>query len=171
MWFQGAEWISKSLKAGIEYLVFGKPVLFNGQYNISHPEMELFTDELKAEGKGLQPVYSSSEKAKKKGLDSRGIARLSLTLTGQLQERDVPEFFPPEILQKQHLLARYGALTNIHFPKNETLLAEATKRLKFEELFLIQLQMMKIRAKRHEVHGVAFLKKLITSSINSIRRI
>src|ERR1035441_6275982 len=66
VWFQSVDWILKSLKPKVPYIVFGRPTIFNGEYNIAHPEIELFTDEIKASGKGLQPVYSSSEKAKKK---------------------------------------------------------------------------------------------------------
>ncbi len=159
LWFQSVDWILKSLKPNIEYLVFGKPTVFNGEYNITHPEVELFTDEIKSSGKGLQPVYSSTEKAKKKNLDSRGIARLTRTLTEQLKERDVPEFLPLEIMQQFHLAARYNAMLNIHFPKSEALLADATRRLKFEELFIIQLQLMKVKSNRGKVsRGFIFEK-------------
>ncbi|HWB62301.1 MAG TPA: ATP-dependent DNA helicase RecG [Chitinophagales bacterium] len=159
VWFQGADWILKSLKPGVEYLVFGKPNLFNGEYNMPHPEVEIFTEEIKAEGKGLQPVYSSSEKARKKGLDSRGIMRLTRTLVDQLKEHDLPEFIPTEILVRYKLTSRYPAMINIHFPKSELLLNEATRRLKFEELFLIQLQMLKVKSNRGEVSkGFVFEK-------------
>jgi ATP-dependent DNA helicase RecG len=159
LWFQSVDWILKSLKPNIEYLVFGKPTLFNGEYNINHPEVELFTEELKSTGKGLQPVYSSTEKARKKNLDSRGIARLTRTLTEQLKERDVPEFLPPEIIQQFHLANRYNAMVNIHFPKSEIMLADATRRLKFEELFIIQLQLMKVKSNRGKIsRGFIFEK-------------
>ena len=159
VWFQSADWILKTLKVKTEYIVFGRPNIFNGEYNIPHPEVELYTDEIKAEGKGLQPVYSSSEKAKKRGLDSRGILRLERTLADQLKERDLPEFMPPEILQRFKLISRYEAMLNIHFPKSEVILHEATRRLKFEELFLLQLQMLKIKSNRGKVSkGFVFEK-------------
>ncbi len=148
VWFQGADWIMKNLKVNTEYLLFGKPQVFNNAYNIPHPEVELFTDEVKTSGKGLQPVYSSSEKARKKYLDSKGISKLTQVLFSQLTERDVPEFLPPDVVQQYKLISRYQAAVNIHYPKNEKLLHEATRRLKFEELFLMQLQMLKVKANR-----------------------
>lgn len=148
VWFQGADWIMKNLKVNTEYLIFGKPQVFNNAYNIPHPEVELFTDEVKTSGKGLQPVYSSSEKARKKYLDSKGISKLTQVLFSQLTERDVPEFLPPDVVQQYKLISRYQAAVNIHYPKNDKLLHEATRRLKFEELFLMQLQMLKVKANR-----------------------
>ncbi len=159
IWFQGADWILKSLKVNTEYLIFGKPNIFNKEFNIPHPEVELYTDEIKNSGKGMQPVYSSTEKAKKKFLDSRGIARLTHELITQLKERDVPEFLPKEILRKYRLASRYNALSNIHYPKTDALLHEAIRRLKFEELFLIQLQLLKVKSKRNEISkGFVFEK-------------
>jgi ATP-dependent DNA helicase RecG len=162
IWFQSIDFILKTLKPNIELLVFGRPTLFNGEFNIAHPEVEVFTDEIKLSGKGLQPVYSSSEKAKKKYLDSKGIAKLTLVLTEQLNPRDVPEFLPQEILKRYKLISRYDALQNIHFPKNEKLLHEATRRLKFEELFLIQLQMLKMKTTRNEITKGFFFEKIDT---------
>ncbi len=160
VWFQSVEWILKTLKPNVELLVFGKPTLFNGEYNIAHPEVEIFTDEIKISGKGLQPVYSSTEKMKKKNLDSRGLTRLMHTLVGQTKEKDIPEFLPKEILQQFKLIPRYEAMMNIHFPKNEMLLHEATRRLKFEELFLIQLQMLKVKSNRQEVSKGFIFEKI-----------
>jgi len=148
IWFQSVDFILKSLKPKVDYIVFGRPHFFNGYCNIPHPDIELFTDEIKAGGKGLQPVYPSSEKAKKRNLDSRGIAKLMQTLFAQVKPTDLAEFMPKEILQKYRLISRYDAMVNIHFPKNEQLLHEATRRLKFEELFLIQLQMLKVKSNR-----------------------
>jgi len=148
VWFQSIDWILKTLKVKTEYLVFGRPNVFNGQYNIPHPEVEVYSDEIKMEGKGLQPVYSSSEKAKKKNLDSAGILRLTGTLISQLKGKDIPEFLPSEVMEQYKLCSRFDALVNIHFPKNEKLLQEATRRLKFEELFLIQLQLLKKKVTR-----------------------
>jgi ATP-dependent DNA helicase RecG len=148
VWFQGIDWILKTLKPKTQYIVFGRPNLFNGEYNIPHPEVELYTDEIKTEGKGLQPVYSSTEKARKKGLDSRGIQRLTRVLVEQLKERDVQEFLPPEIIQRYKLVSRYEAMVNIHFPKSDSLLHECIRRLKFEELFLLQLQLLKRKLNR-----------------------
>jgi ATP-dependent DNA helicase RecG len=131
------------------YLLFGKPVAFNGTYNIVHPEMELFGEQVDAQtAKGLQPVYSTTEKAKKRNIDSRAIARLTQTLFESLKEYELPDFLPQALKQQYKLCSRYEALMNIHYPKNEKQLHEATRRLKFEELFLIQLQMLKLKANR-----------------------
>ena len=160
IWFQSVDFILKSLKPKVDYIVFGKPNVFNGVYNIPHPDIELFTDEIKTSGKGLQPVYSSTEKAKKRNLDSKGIAKLVQILFTQVKERDLPEFLPSEILQKYRLIPRYDAMVNIHFPKNEKLLHEATRRLKFEELFLIQLQMLKVKANRGAISKGFIFEKI-----------
>jgi ATP-dependent DNA helicase RecG len=160
IWFQSVDFILKSLKPKVDYLVFGKPHIFNGYYNIPHPDIELFTDEIKASGKGLQPVYSSSEKAKKRNLDSKGVAKLMQTLFAQVKPSDLPEFMPKEILQKYRLISRYDAMVNIHFPKNEQLLHEATRRLKFEELFLIQLQMLKVKSNRGAISKGFIFEKI-----------
>ncbi|MBP6730880.1 MAG: ATP-dependent DNA helicase RecG, partial [Chitinophagales bacterium] len=159
IWFQSVDFILKTLKPNVDLLVFGRPTVFNGEYNIAHPEIEIFVDELNAAGKGLQPVYSSTEKMKKRNLESKGIARLMRTLFDQLKERDVPEFLPADILSQFRLCSRYQAMVNIHFPKNEDLLHEAQRRLKFEELFLLQLQMLKVKSNRAEVsRGFVFEK-------------
>ncbi len=159
IWFQSVDFILKTLKPHVELLVFGKPTIFNGEYNVAHPEVEIFTDELKSGGKGLQPVYSTTEKMKKKNLESKGLARLLRTLFEQLKERDLPEFIPTHILQQYKLCSRFQAMVNIHFPKSEALLHEAQRRLKFEELFLIQLQMLKVKNNRAEVSkGFVFEK-------------
>lgn len=150
VWFQSIDWMLKTLKVNTDYLVFGKPNLFNGEYSIPHPEVELFTEEIKLEGKGLQPVYPSTEKLKKKGLDARGLRKLSQVLLSQVKEPDLPEFLPQELLRRFRMMRRYEAVMNIHFPHNEKLLHEANRRLKFEELFLIQLQMLKKKQHRIE---------------------
>lgn len=160
IWFQSIDFILKTLKPNVELLVFGKPTIFNGAYNIAHPEVEIFTDELKTEGKGLQPVYYSSEKAKKRFLDSKGIARLTRTLIEQTKPHDVPEFLPAEFLQQYRLCSRYEAMLQIHFPKNEKLLHEAQRRLKFEELFLLQLQLLKVKTTRTEISKGFVLEKI-----------
>ena len=139
----------KMLNTQAVYLLFGKPVAFNGTYNIVHPEMELFGEQVDAQtAKGLQPVYSTTEKAKKRNIDSRAIARLTQTLFESLKEYELPDFLPQALKQQYKLCSRYEALMNIHYPKNEKQLHEATRRLKFEELFLIQLQMLKLKANR-----------------------
>ena len=160
IWFQSIDFILKTVKPNVELLVFGKPTIFNGDYNIAHPDVEIFTDDLKVSGKGLQPVYSSTEKMKKKNLDTRGIARLMLTLVSQIKPHDIEEFLPREIIHQFKLISRYEAVLNIHFPRNETVLHEATRRLKFEELFLIQLQVLKVKSNRGEISKGFIFEKI-----------
>lgn len=161
IWFQSIDWVLKTLKVNTEYLLFGKPSIFNGEYNIAHPEIESATEAIEqGGGKGLQPVYPSTEKAKKRNLDTRGIAKLTQVLVGQLNERDLPEFLPPELLAQYKLMRRKQAMENIHFPKSEALLHEATRRLKFEELFLIQLQLMKVKANRGQTSKGFLFEKI-----------
>jgi ATP-dependent DNA helicase RecG len=149
VWFKSIDWAMKMLNTQAVFLLFGKPVAFNGTYNIVHPEMELFGEQVDAQtAKGLQPVYSTTEKAKKRNIDSRAIARLTQTLFESLKEYELPDFLPQALKQQYKLCSRYEALMNIHYPKNEKQLHEATRRLKFEELFLIQLQMLKLKANR-----------------------
>lgn len=161
VWFKSIDWVMKNLKVNTEYLVFGKPNLFMNDYNIPHPEVDEVTEmEQQHPVMGLQPVYSSSEKAKKRHLDSRGIAKLTKLLTSQLKPSDVPEFLPPGILQQYRLCSRYEALTQIHYPTHEKALHEAKRRLKFEELFLLQLQLLKVKANRGKTSRGALLERI-----------
>jgi len=149
VWFKSIDWAMKMLNTHAVYLLFGKPAAFNGTFNIVHPEMEIFGEQVGAQtAKGLQPVYSTTEKAKKRNVDSRAIARLSQTLLEAMRESELPDFLPLQLRQQYKLCTRFESLTNIHYPKNETQLHEATRRLKFEELFLIQLQMLKLKSNR-----------------------
>jgi ATP-dependent DNA helicase RecG len=149
VWFKSIDWMMKTLNNQAVYLLFGKPAAFNGTYNIVHPEIELFGEQVDAQtAKGLQPVYSTTEKAKKRNIDSRAISRLTQTLFEALKESELPDFLPQALKQQYKLCSRFEATTHIHYPQNEKQLHEATRRLKFEELFLIQLQMLKLKANR-----------------------
>ncbi|MFN8308894.1 MAG: ATP-dependent DNA helicase RecG [Chitinophagales bacterium] len=145
VWFQAGEWVVKNIDLKAEYLLYGKPNVFNGVFSISHPELERVEPNTQ-ESRGLQPVYNSTEKAKRKFIDSKAIAKMMRTLVDQMRERDVPEIIPEEIMREQRLLPRYEALRQLHFPKSENLLQDARHRMKFEELFLIQLRLMKIKS-------------------------
>jgi ATP-dependent DNA helicase RecG len=145
VWFQGADWIQRSLKTDTEYIVFGKPSYFNGEYNIPHPDVELVSEAKNEVALGLQPVYPTTEKAKKKYIDSKAIQKFTRQLTDQAAERDIPEYLPENIISRQKLMGRYDAMRNIHFPRNENELAEAQHRIKFDELFQIQLRVMKLK--------------------------
>ncbi|WP_029287145.1 ATP-dependent DNA helicase RecG [Pedobacter sp. R20-19] len=142
VWFQSLKWVDENIIVGTAYVAFGKPTLFNGTFSISHPEMELYQH--KTVGRGnltLQPVYHSTEKLKKFTLDSKGIQRLIAGLLDQVIPQ-VQENLPTYIIDKYQLTDKRRALLNIHFPKNQQELNDAERRLKFEELFFIQLQLL-----------------------------
>jgi ATP-dependent DNA helicase RecG len=142
VWFQSLKWVDENITVGTAYVAFGKPSIFNGTFSISHPEMELY--QRKQVGRGnltLQPVYNSTEKLKKFNLDSKGIQRLIAGLLDQIIPQ-VPENLPQYIIDKYQLPDKRLALLNIHFPKNQKDLNAAERRLKFEELFFIQLQLL-----------------------------
>lgn len=159
VWFQSVDWIKNNYKVGVEYIVFGKPNVFNGAYSIVHPEMDIATEKKVEDAQGLQPLYSSSEKAKKKYLDSKAILKLTRQLLDQVHERDFPEFLPESLMNKLHLMSCFEAYKNIHFPKSENRLQDARQRIKFEELFLIQLRLLKIKHNRgNTVKGILLPK-------------
>lgn len=142
VWFQSLKWVEDNIIVGTAYVAFGKPTLFNGTFSISHPEMEIYQN--KPLGRGnltLQPVYNSTEKLKKFNLDSKGLQRLIAGLLDQVIPQ-VPENLPNYILNKYQLPDKRMALLSIHFPKNQQDLNAAERRLKFEELFFIQLQLL-----------------------------
>ena len=136
VWFQGLKWIKESLKPNVEYLVMGKPTLFGGQLQISHPDLEPATAQHAAFS--YLPVYGTTEKARSRGLNPRALSRLIETLIAQLGDR-IPETLPDDILSHFGLMPRVLALRNIHFPESAERLQQATLRLKFEELFFMQL--------------------------------
>lgn len=142
VWFQSLKWVEDHITVGTAYVAFGKPTLFNGTFSISHPEMELYQN--RSVGRGnltLQPIYSSTEKLKQFTLDSKGIQRLIAGLLDQVIPQ-VADNLPQYIIDKYQLPDKRMALLNIHFPKNEKDLNAAQRRLKFEELFYIQLQLL-----------------------------
>lgn len=144
VWFQGIKWIEKYLSVGKVYILFGKPGLFNGKPQMAHPEMELYSPEaLKQKGNiTLQPAYSSTEKLKQFALDSKGILKLTAALLEQ-HSAEIQENLPLYILNQFKLMGRAEAYRNMHFPADAAMLNEAQHRLKFEELFLIQLKLLK----------------------------
>lgn len=158
-WFQGLSWIQKVLEPGKEYLVFGKVTFFQGQPQIVHPEMELLTHEKKDGKSFLEPIYPTTEKLRSKALGGRQMGKLTEVLMKLITEKDVPENLPDEILNKLKLISRYKAFSQIHFPAGMQEYEEAVKRLKFEELFIAQLRMARLRSQRHRFsRGVVFEK-------------
>lgn len=138
IWFQGIKWIAPTLKKGEEIQLYGKPKFFGSNWNIPHPEITPYS-QVKHEV-GLQPVYSTTEKLSEKGLHSKGIEKLLKTLVDQLP--DLPETLPQSLLSKTQLLSRKAAYQQVHQPSNEQLALKARGRLKFEELFYMQMELL-----------------------------
>ena len=149
VWFQGIRWVEKTFVPGKAYVIFGKPGFFNGKPQMAHPEMELYSPEaLKRKGNAtLQPAYNSTEKLKQFGLDSKGLEKLTATLL-DLHTKDIHENLPLYIVNRFRLMDRAAAFRNIHFPEDAATLNEATYRLKFEELFILQLKLLKSKVHR-----------------------
>ncbi|MCF8303848.1 MAG: ATP-dependent DNA helicase RecG [Bacteroidales bacterium] len=155
VWFQGIKWIKDKLIPNREYVIFGKPTIFNRKFNIPHPEIDP-VDEYKPTENVFQPIYSSGEKLKSRGLNSKGISKLIKTLLSEVQGH-IPETLALPVLEKTKLLAREEAIINIHFPANQDMLKRAQARLKFEELFFIQLRLVKHKLVRSNLHkGIVF---------------
>lgn len=156
VWFQGQKWIRESLKLNIPYVIFGKVTHFNGQYNMAHPEMELFTEHEKSLRSAMQPIYPSTEKLTNKEISNRVVVKIMQQLFIETQAR-FAETLPNAILEELKLIPKNAALFNIHFPKSPELLAKAQFRLKFEELFFIQLQLItKNLVRKHKIKGHPF---------------
>lgn len=147
VWFRAIKWQKDHLKINKEYTVFGKPAEFSGQINVVHPDMEL-EEEKQLKPSGLfQGYYNTSESMKKTYINSKTINKLQLTLT-TLAKGKIPETLPPELLKKLKLISLEEALITIHKPENTFDLKNATFRLKFEELFVIQLKILALKHNR-----------------------
>ncbi|MTI31476.1 ATP-dependent DNA helicase RecG, partial [Xanthovirga aplysinae] len=157
VWFKGIQWVIKKLKTGVNYIIVGKATAFNGVINIVHPEIEVLTEQ-NAAGGYFQPVYHTTEKLKSRYLDSKGISKIQK----ELVKRALPnlrETLPPSIGEKYSLMPKQKAIINIHFPSNTETLQKAKFRLKFEELFYIQLRLLKLKLSRSEKFKGQFLNK------------
>ncbi len=152
VWFRGFKWLKDQFKSGVEYIVFGKPTLFGRRINIAHPEVEPVTPVALNQLSSMQAVYNSSEQLRAKGLDSKGIGRLVKTLL-PLALPHIGETLPKTVLQALKLPGRQDSLLAIHFPSDAGTLKKAVARLKFEELFFIQLSLLRSRQLRLEKTG------------------
>ena len=161
VWFQGAKWIEKQIKVGKKYIAFGRPTAFRDKFNMAHPEMELADDpsRLKFIGKH-QPVYPSTEKLKSKGLDSKGLAKVIQQQLTQLSPRDVPEILPMTLVNKYKFPPRDTALRLIHQPDNDFNLELSRQRMKYEELFMLQLDILSSKVGREEKHNGYIIERL-----------
>lgn len=150
VWFQSIRWMDKIIQPGAVFIVFGKPTFFNGHFSISHPELEAYQANAVSQGNlTLQPIYSSTEKLKQFNLDSKGIQRAQAALIDQCI-RQISETLPPYLMKNHNLISRQKALYNIHFPESVEALKEAQRRLKFEELFFIQLKLLRTKVLRSQ---------------------
>ncbi len=165
VWFKGIKFIHEKYKTGIEYVVFGKPSTFNGRYNIVHPEIDLQSQLPPAEMMGLQPFYNTTEKMKSGYLNSKSIQKIIFPLVKQLKS-GIPESLPAAILKRFALMNLTDSLINIHFPSNANALNKARQRLKFEELFYIQLHILR-QSKWREQNFRGFIFKHIGRYFNT----
>ena len=159
VWFQGIKWMAEKLKIGMECVVFGKPTLFNNKFNIAHPELEEKSDENTRFASALQAVYSTTEKLKTRGLDSRGIGRLQKTLAALIRN-NIPETLSENIIAQLHLISKEEAIKNIHLPVNLETLKKAEVRIKFDELFFIQLKLLKLKLIRQKNYSGSVFEKV-----------
>lgn len=158
-WFQGVNWVQKTLEPGLPVIVYGRLSFFNGKPQIIHPELEPVRSNDGGARPFLEPVYSTTEKLKAKGMGARQIGKLSFQLLANIQEKDIPENLPALLRKQFGLIGRFQAIRQIHFPQSMNEYEEAVKRLKFEELFIAQLRMGLLRSARHRhSKGVLFDK-------------
>ncbi|EHO69662.1 ATP-dependent DNA helicase RecG [Segatella maculosa] len=156
VWFRGAQYVYKTYTINTEYIVFGKPVVFGGRYQFAHPEIEKATD-LQLNEMGMQPYYSTTERMKNNGMTSRAIEKLTKTLINRLPEGSFSETLPSFITRPLHLISREAAFRGIHYPKSLDELQRAQVRLKFEELFYVQLNILRYASDhRRKYRGYVF---------------
>ena len=154
-WFSGGKGIKQRYQAGKDYVVFGKPTVFNGRYNIIHPDIDP-ASELQLDDMGMQPYYNTTEKMKKMGLTSHAIEKLTRNLLEKLKE-EIAETLPDFMTKRLQLCSRDQALRIIHYPRNHQELERARVRLKFEELFFVQLNIVRYASDhRRKYRGYVF---------------
>jgi len=160
VWFRSLQWLEKSLSVGKEYVVFGRVSEFNGRFNIPHPEMEeAAAAQESGAARTFDPVYPTTDKLTQKGLDAKGLRKLTRTLLDGLSPSDLSETLPDYLTNQFRLTTRWQALNHIHFPESQSSLDAATRRLKFEELFFLQLRLLQVRTGRKDtVRGFVFSK-------------
>ncbi len=158
VWFQGLKYVEGKFKVNEEYIVFGKPTVFNGRINVAHPDIDP-ADSLKLSEMGLEPYYNTTEKMKRHNLHSHAVEKLMKNLFHVLRGETLDETLSPSIVAACHLMPLSEALYNIHFPRNPELLRKARYRLKFEELFYVQLNILRYtKERRNKFRGLVFSK-------------
>lgn len=143
VWFSGTQYVSKNYKTGVEYIVFGKPTIFGGRFQISHPELDL-AENLQLSEMGMQPFYVTTERMKNSGLSSRSLEKIVKALLSKLPTQ--PETLPDYITAPLHLVSRDAAIRGVHYPHAQMEMQKARERLKFEELFYVQLNILRYTA-------------------------
>jgi len=158
VWFRGAKWIKENIKSNTPYVIFGRVNYFNGAYTMPHPEIELLSDYKKGFKTAMQSVYKSTEMLGTKGISNRVMQKLIQQLFHETKGR-FEETLSDKLLNENGLIAKNDAMFNIHFPQSQELLTKAEYRLKFEELFFIQLQLIvKKLSRQHKNKGFVFEK-------------
>jgi ATP-dependent DNA helicase RecG len=158
VWFQGQKWVRESLKINTVYVIFGKVSQFGATFNMAHPEMELLEEHKASLRSAMQPVYPSTEKLANRGITNKVVNKMMQQLFLETQNL-FQETIPNYLLDELKLIPKSEALLNVHFPKSQDLLAKAQFRLKFEELFFIQLQLItKNLIRKHKIKGMPFEK-------------
>lgn len=156
VWFQGLKFVMGKIKAGVEYIIFGKPTVFGGRINVAHPDVDE-ADELTVGNMGLQPYYNTTEKMKRMLINSHAVEKLMRNLFHAIQREPFEETLSPWMVESFHLMPLAEALYNIHFPQNPELLRKAQYRLKFEELFYVQLNILRYtKERRNKFCGLPF---------------
>ena len=154
VWFRSAQYIIKSYKVGTEYIVFGKPSAYNGRFQFAHPDID-DASKLQISEMGMQPFYGLTENMKKRGYTSRSIERITRSLVSILPP--LPETLPDFIVNRLHLVSRDAALRMIHYPHSHQEMQKAQVRLKFEELFYVQLNILRYASdQRRKYRGYIF---------------
>lgn len=143
VWFSGTQYITKNFKVGIDYVIFGKPTIFGGRFQFSHPEIE-GAENLQLSQMGMQPYYVTTERMKNSGLTSRSMEKIAKAMLAKMPE--LPETLPDYITTPLHLVSRDTAMRNVHYPKSQQEMQKARERLKFEELFYVQLNILRYTA-------------------------
>ena len=158
IWFRGVKWIKDSIKINTPYVIFGKTNVYNHSFSMPHPEMELVVDYKKSLRTVMQPVYPSTEMLTNRGVSNRVIQKMMQSLFEELG-KNFKETLSEEIIGKHSLISKSEALFNIHFPKSQELLTKAQFRLKFEELFFIQLRLIRKKLiRKSKIKGYPFEK-------------
>jgi len=150
VWFKGVKWIKDSLRPGQEYVIFGKATVYRGKINLAHPEIELYESFKRKDHQGLRPLYHTTERMKVIGLDSKGMFRVQSNLMQQIRKEYFYENLPADVISKYRLVSKFESIYFIHMPRSKSHYHQAMRRLKFEELFFVQLQILALKIHHHQ---------------------